>query len=292
MARALGGSGATGPTGATGASGATGAAGAAGATGAAGVTGPTGPTGPHFTPTDVPAIAAGYYWEVDLDTGLGTAGFRAVEGNGHAGADGLQATVANQPVLLTENGHQQYRYRDVGDGVDSQVRTAAFAAGWTGATYVGMWWRMPEGTPTSGVNTIFSHGQAPSSRRLSVLLNGTTENITASVSADGTTTQINTWPAGAYGNWRWLEIVFSGGSCQLFLDFVLIVPSSELITVSTIADSNAILGLASSPTIGTNVNEQDRSLITYGNGTVSHNDRVRLRNRKPPVAADWSLLAA
>src|SRR5262245_50015816 len=186
------------PTGPSGAAGATGATGATGPTGPTGATGPTGPTGPVFSPLSVPAIAAGHYWDPDDATNLGQTSFQIPDGVGASAWAMVQATVASQPIELTENGHRQFRMRDAGEANPSIVRTAtALAAGWTGPTYVAGWFRVPDaaGAFSSANDTFFVHGAgADPNRRISMTTNTAPDRLLATLVSPPThTAGVHRW---------------------------------------------------------------------------------------------------
>ena len=250
-----------------------------------------------WSPRLVPEVAAGYYWHPRLDTNLGAASFRAVEGNGKTAANGQQATVANQPILLTENSSLQYRHADAGDGNADTILVPALQAGWTGTTYLGMWLRMGEATPTSGTTTVFAHQLvAGDLRRVVLINNGTTELWTLTMSQDGTagTAQTVSWDASAdYLDWIWLEAIFRAGvEAVLSVDFDERTPGAGGISLAALNNPSAPIGLGNAATGAANQNRLDRSLVVYCPGEPSRDDRVRMRNWYPPVGADWTLLAA
>ncbi len=293
-----------------------GATGATGGTGPTGATGPTGPHGPVFAPSDVPAIAAGYYWLPRDATGLGTAGFVVPEGNAHSAFNFVQATVAGQPTQLTENGGVQFRMRNAAALTNQSSLTTAGAvvAGWTGATYLAGWVRLPDAAgiiTTAGFgDQLFRHG-ATNQQRLTLFPgDGTPDTVqlqlfpVAAGTGNGTKRFDNaTIFAGA--NWVWLECMFDpllelGGSTdadkfKLFSEFTqraIVGSTGAAITGTTIANSTAVITMACIAAGFANGDTTDWASWYYGNGLPTLNQRIHLRNHYAPVADDWSLLAA
>lgn len=300
------------PLGITGATGATSSAtGATGPTGATGATGPTGAHGPVFTPSDVPAIAAGYYWHAFDATGLGTAGFKIPEGNLHTTFDLSTATVAGQPTQLTENGSKQFRVRRTADANPTvSIKTAGnVAAGWTTNTYIGIWLRVPDAAgditgPGATVN-VFTHNLASgTSRRLSWSMSGGTPDAwNAGASDNGTQQNGHTARCACpcNGNWQYLEQIYDlnlslGGSSpgdviKLYADFVRLPLNVTVPTTAPLVLNNASTSISVATFgAGTSADTTDFAAAYYGNGVPTLNQRIHLRNHRAPLADDWSLL--
>ncbi len=114
-----------------------------------------------FNPAQIAAIAAGYWWDRRIYTGLGTAGFTIPERNLHTTFDRVQATLGAQPVAGT--GYLRY---PATLGHDSTA--GAVQEGWTTKTTVAMWWRFPAGITltASRTNSMISHYAGAGTRRV------------------------------------------------------------------------------------------------------------------------------
>lgn len=245
-----------------------------------------------FTPALVPEVAAGYWWDAANTSGLGTSAFRVIEGNGHSGSDLLQATVLNQPTVLTENGGTQFRLRKAADAHPSTLISAAFAAGWTGATYSGSWLRLPDnaGVPT-GTNNLLLHGGTLA--RFGSLVSAAS-GLRTNISTDGTTI-VNTRAASPFAGagWHWIESVFDpllvlGGSTSAdfvkhFSDLVLLTPTVTASNPSTLANPTEAARLNASTGGGANADNVDWVFSTESNGIPSLSDRVRIANFRNPT---------
>lgn len=246
-------------------------------------------TGRPFDPRQVPEVAAGALWHPSLDTGHGTTSFVANEINGRTGFSIAQATLTRQPAALTENGSVQYRYADAGDGNHDFLLSGNVAAGWTGETYLAMWVRMPEATPTSGTTTLFAHQIASDpNRRIVLINNGTAELWTLTMSPDGTSASAQTvsWSASSdYQAWHWLEIMFVPNvAASLAMDLALRTPASGGISIAQLNNPTAPIGLGNNATGGANQNQLDRALVVYCPGIPSLPNRDRLRRWRAPTA--------
>jgi hypothetical protein len=272
-----------------------------------------------FHPQDVAEVSNGYFWDPYADAiGLGTADFRVREGNGHSTFDLVQATVANQPTVLTENGGAQFRMRKTGDAVGlSNLSTAGdVVAGWTGPTYIGMWLRLPDalGVLTSSTTQFFQHFNATGNQRRIVL--GTSNNadnsldrVTIVASVDGilnatSATYDTPFDGGVVGgptaaSYVWYEGVIDpalalGGSLaadkrKLFFNFVLqtqtIAPS---IDTTSLFDASAPIVICSRPGGLGNGDTLDWAACYYANGIPSLANRVRLANHRNPTGVAFA----
>ena len=248
--------------------------------------------GPGFSPREVPEVAAGYFWEAGNTTGFGTTGFRVLEGNGHSTFDLIQATVANQPTLLTENGGAQFRMRNLASGTPSSMQSGVVAAGWTGATYIGAWLRLP--VDLTGTNNLWQH-DSNSAFRISLLtINGTPDLLRINIITTAQVFTASTFatPFADLG-WHWIEAIFDpllvlGGSDNT--DYVKVF--SGLVALSKIlgnAHPSALSSLAAAVRIANNTADvannpdtTDWAAVYYANGIPSRANRVLLANRRNP----------
>ena len=247
---------------------------------------------PSHQSTGVPQVDAGYYWEAANTVGFGTTGFRVLEGNGHSNFDFVQATVASQPTLLTENGGAQFRMRRSDDANQSSLTTSgAVAAGWTGATYIAMWARLPDGVGVITANGfgggLFAH-TAVSNQRINLFpADGTPDTVSLQLFpvAAGTGNGIKRFDnanifAGA--GWVWLEGIFDpllalGGSTdadkfKMFTGLTsraIALSAGAAITGTTIANSTAQIKLACIAAGFANGDTTDWAACYYGNGIPS-----------------------
>lgn len=261
----------------------------------------------QFKPSDVPEIKNGYYWLVKDQIGFGTTSFRIPEGNKKSTHDLVQATVASQYTQLFENGQAQARMRKSTDPNPTTLQTtAAVTAGWTGPTYMGGWFRLPDasGDITSFV-TLFVHSAAARRIRLQGL-NESPDHFLTSASSDGAVfTGINRFNNSdmlAGFDWRWIEMMFDplnslGGSAttdrlKVFANLTQVTIAAAGSAVGTvIADSSAIIAVGNAGTGGANTDTVDWSTCYYGNGIPSIKNRKRLANHYNPLNIKFQIAA-
>ena len=123
--------------------------------------------GKQFVPTMIAAVAAGYWWDRSIYSGLGTAGFRIPERNGNATFDLVQATVGAQPIA----GVGYLRYPAT---LGHDATAGAVAEGWTTKTTVCQWRRWPNNIVLTASKTVplISHYGGGGARRF--MLGGVT----------------------------------------------------------------------------------------------------------------------
>lgn len=247
--------------------------------------------GPGFTPRDVPEIAAGYWWDAANSTGIGTAAFVWPEGNGHSGANGVQAATGLQPTAITANGQTLFRFPNTATAFISP--SGLVTAGWSGATGVCGWYRLPDASgDITGSSTLFGHSKSSGNqRRILVGLNATADRLQIQTSTDGGLTLLLTEFANPFvgSALHYIEAYFDplfvlGGSLatervKLFVD---LVQQSAVTTVS--AGTSLFDGLAGL-TLGLTSSGKDRldvSGIAYTNGIPSLANRVRAANFRNP----------
>ncbi len=249
-----------------------------------------------FDPRSIPEVAAGYWWTASQATGLGTTGFVVPEGNGHSTFNLVQPTLVNQPTMLTENNGIQFRMVAAA-GI---LQTAgAVQAGWTGATYMAGWFRVPDasGDITSSV-ALITHSAGNGSRRMDfTAVLGTPDAVGGRTSADGTASVVQRVSnAGVFagGNWAWAERVFDpaltlGGSAaadraKVFANFTLQTPLAAMTVLTTLFDASLAISVGSSVGLA-NSDTTDWAAAFYCNGIPSLANRQRLANGTRPIAA-------
>jgi hypothetical protein len=246
-----------------------------------------------FDPLSVPEVANGRWWDPSIITGLGTSGFKIAERNGGTTEfDFVQTDTTKQPAVITTNGFNQLAFGGSGGGNDA-VATIATAGpmGWTGATMVAYWGRLPNGV--TGTTQFFRHLPASGSRRL-LAGNWTASNrVRFTVSHDGTAAPEYSWDPGDVSNWHYYEWVFdpfepvATARQKLYVDRRLLTPTVTATTSTTLFDPvSCRLDLCSS-NLAANANDTEiGGAITYTNGIPSNANRDRLyRQFKPPRAA-------
>lgn len=247
-------------------------------------------TGTVTTPFDVPQVVAGHWWDGDVYSELGLTTFRWTERNGHTGVDMLKNVVANQPDAIMTNGFGQFRFRNTSDPNQSSVASANTTRGWTGATYIGMWVRYPDGEASIGTNILFRHNGAGGS--IGIYLRKTTTTYRLILSVDGTATTDTFWVMGTTSTaWRFFELVYDpaevgGLRARLFIDGVEraysgVPPTPE----ASIFDTSATVQVAcigGSPSVDTT----DIGCVYYCNGIPTSLDRLRLRAYKSPISME------
>ncbi|OGR95494.1 MAG: hypothetical protein A2V88_15395 [Elusimicrobia bacterium RBG_16_66_12] len=247
----------------------------------------------------MPEVAAGYWWEAANTTGFGTTGFRVLEGGGHTTFDLIQATVASQPTALAENGGVQFRMRDSGDPDPSTLVTAgSVVAGWTGATGMLGWFRLPDASgDITGTVTLVQHTDGPPIRRMQLNgITGTPDRVGCQTSTDGTanvTERADNTGIFTGSSWVWLECYFDplfilGGSlaAERVKIFANLLPQTITLTGSvgtTLADSSNAIAIACSVGGLANSDTTDWAVAYYANGIPSLANRVRLANHRNPT---------
>lgn len=249
---------------------------------------------PGFDPRMVPEVALGYFWSAARITGHGTSGFRIVEGNGNSTFDFVQATIATQPSILTENSCQQFRFADAGEANPSIVSTSgAVQAGWTTDTYVAGWFRLPDASgDISGPGNLFVHTPASAGQRRIAFTNliNTTDRQSILTSNDGTTQASNQYTSAlAGGAWHWLEaLVTVGTSSVLVADFVTATQVLTAVPPSPLFDGSALISLCSRAGAGlANVDRTDWATAYYARGIPSLFNRQRLMAHQAPIATSF-----
>jgi len=244
-----------------------------------------------WSPAQIPEVAAGYWWDAADASGLGTAAFKVPEGGGHTTFDLVQATTASQPTALSENGRAQFRMRKAGDANPSILSTSgAVQAGWTGNTYIGGWFRLPDASgDISGAGNLFVHTPATAGQRRITLQNlvSSGDKQAALTSNDGTTQAQNQWlNALAGGDWVWLELLtIPGTSVELYADLTLVAHTLTAAPASPLFDGNALISVGSRAGAGlANVDTTDWAFIAYCNGIPRDAHREYLRAYKAPKA--------
>lgn len=249
------------------------------------------------SPADVPEVAAGYWWHPSMAVGLGGASFAVPEGNGHATFALAQVNPLNQPTLLTENGQQQFRMRRTADANPSRIGTlAAVSAGWTGATYVGMWLRLPDASgDITAAGSLFLHTAAAGFRRWASALSTTTsDRFGSSFSLDGTATSVTRWGSPFVGGgWVYCEHIFDpaltlGGATSndravLFTNFALQTQLLVSAGPATIFDASSQIFVGCSSNTVSNTDTTDWAACYYANGIPSLGNRIALSRWRAPV---------
>ncbi len=245
-----------------------------------------------FSPLLIPEVAAGFFWDAELGvTDLGAPTFKWAEQNGRTAADQLQATAANQPALITNGGHNQFRY-----AVGAQTLTAgSVQAGWTGDTYIAGWFRFPDAPATGTFTQLLAHQTAATARRrLNLQFSSvvTDNNLQVTASYDGTNSTtigvIHPDPT----NWHFIECFLRPGNADvsirrlIWIDGVLptINNSTSATPFTTLNDPTEPLGLCSRAIPSTpNGQGVDCAWCVYTNGIPSDTNRARLYSYKRPA---------
>jgi hypothetical protein len=251
--------------------------------------------------SDITVLTNGYWWHARNASGIGTAAFKVPEGNLHTTFDLVQATVANQPTVLSENNSTQFRMRKQTDPNPSRIVSGAVQAGWTGATYVGGWFRQPDANgDTTGAGTYFSHNNTTGGQGRIICVSGTTggDNIglTCNATGVGGATSRNAVASTLVGaGYHWLEWIFDpllvlGGSPtadrgKIYSDLVLqtrIVTESVGAMPASIFDGNAFIAVACGNASASDADTIDWASCFYCNGIPSVADRRRMAGLYPP----------
>lgn len=217
---------------------------------------------------------------------LGQSTFSWGEGNGKTAANQVQTTVSKQPYLISNNGHQQFRYEG-SSGLASVTRTAAaLQAGWTGATMIAGWFRWPV-TMTTGVGRYLVHFTSTVGQRILGTQTPSGVSMGLSLAASGAIAAYN-WPTVATPTlFHYYEFVFDPSLAAtlrgaLYFDRVLQSPTAPPSGPASIFDANSFVeasgygGVAGSFT-------GDRGPVYYTNGIPSDADRDLMMTYKAPV---------
>lgn len=221
----------------------------------------------------------GYFYLFKSASGLGSASFKLAESNGNSTFDVLQATTSQQPSVISSNSKSQFHFDFAAN--QRTLTSGSVTAGWTGATYIGMWYRLPSGTPNNGTTTIFAHNTVGVGlRRISIASDGTNNRHAMTVSVDGTAVQQDTWADQGDSNWYWHEWIYTPSvGADHYRDFVLVSHVATVINIASLNNPSVPLAIGAATGAALNVNDQDIGFpIVYGNGTPSIKSRKRLAN--------------
>jgi hypothetical protein len=221
-----------------------------------------------FHPSDVPAIAAGYWWDPDIVI-AGTPNVLP-EQNGTAT---WNLNLSAGCTFTSNGGHQQVVMPAANFG---QTGTNQ-AAGWTGATYFGFWARRGVATPPNGTNNIFNHGNAfvAASGRLNLFeLNSGIDTIRMS---NGSSLLDNRYtpPNDALFNFR--EYLFLVPNVISYLNGIQRTAGLDGINFASVND------VSNAPTLGNGITEWTFGPVYYGNGLPSDAERARLMAYHSPI---------
>ncbi len=247
----------------------------------------------------ITALTNGYWWHARNATGIGTAAFKVPESGGHTTFDLVQATVAAQPTVLTENGGTQFRMTKAAAGTQSILGTAgSVQAGWTGPTYVGLWYRLPDnaGISSGGTGTLAHTLSGTNNRRFSVTYSTgatpgrlqVTPSSTGLLQSGNLTRSLST----QNGNWHYIEMIFDfalalGGSApndvvkhysDLARQALTTNPST---TPTALFDANCNIYIGQEQALNS-ADNFDWASCYYCNGIPSIGDRRRMAGYYPP----------
>lgn len=242
-----------------------------------------------FHPRLVKEIRKGYYYIPSESTGFGTTSFAIQEGNKNTPFNSVQATTSQEPSIVNNNGFQQLSYAFASN---QKTKTSGnVVAGWTGATYMGLWWRIPlDGLSNSGITTIFAHNSAnPGLRWRFFHTGGITNTMSLSVSTDGAATQTDIWPGPNDTLYHYLECLYTPSvGVDFYKDFVLIAHSTTAINISSLANPSTPLGIGGSTAAAVNTNDHEVGPVYYGNGIPLLKNRKRLANYIAPKSVKFT----
>lgn len=233
-------------------------------------------------PKIVPEIVNGFYWDPARISGIGSSHCIMPEMNGKSAADQIQPTNSKQPALIVNNGNIQMQVSDA--STDGRLLSAGpVKAGWSGATYVAMWHKLPNGTPVVGSTILFVHNLVGTgTRRMTIINNGTIEQYQINLSQDGTSVQSNAWNVADY-DWHYIEFIYTPGHCAFCVDLIEQAPAIEGINCTSLNDPEVSIAVCSSVGAGINQNVQQCGVVYYGNGVPSYAHRQLLMNHKRPA---------
>lgn len=255
----------------------------------------TGATGP-WLPQAIAQVAAGYWWDSNQATGLGSAAFAVPEGNGNATFALMPTSATAFPTTLTGAGGTQLRMRNAADANPSCISTlAAVVAGWTGSTYLAGWFRLPDAAGAiTGNGNLATHGIAAGGQlRINHTLTALSGN-TQLISADGTTTGNNTYANVFAGGWVWVELFTPDAAgatnatrIRLFANGIEQTKtggSGDGVVPASIANSSSKIGVACrvNNTLA-NVDTTDWTTVYYANGIPSQGNRDALMRHRAPA---------
>lgn len=156
-----------------------------------------------FNPSQVPEVAAGYWWDPELYAGtLGDSSFSWTEQNGNTDFDQENSTTSEHPTAITSNGFSQLRFA-ASDRLLAAVGMAAF--GWSTSTYFACWFRCPSGIING--TSVLSHTGGVGDRHFYIQMHSTL-GLRFFVSDDGSTLlehRVQTGFVGIDTGWHHLE---------------------------------------------------------------------------------------
>jgi hypothetical protein len=231
----------------------------------------------RFSPSQVPAVAAGYYWDPAAGTGGGGAGFLIPEGNGKTASNMITPSAGAAPAFGTINTRAVATYTNAVP--DSSARTAAVQArGWTGATMIAGWFSSP-----GGPGVVFGHWRT--NNNICVSLGLTRIDVGANDGAAQRESQFAV-AAGWFASPVYVEALFdpapvATSRLQLWLNRVQITPSVAGSMGTSLRDTASFLsfsgaaGDASTFNISANFSH---GVVVFTNGIPSTVERDRLFN--------------
>lgn len=237
----------------------------------------------RFSPSQIAAVAAGYYWDPAQAVNSGLATFSLPEAQGKTTYNQITPSLAAAPTIGTINGRAVIQHTNLtSPSIDSVTRNSAqLARGWTGAMMVAGWFQMPG----AGAGAIFAHWR---SNQNFLLATGTTR---VDISAhDGTANREQQHPVAS--GWAltpvYLEALFdpSQGATnrlQFWINRVQVTPSVTATMGATMRDTASFLSFSGTVSDGSGFNlsgSYNHGVFYLCNGIPSAVERDQLFNHR------------
>jgi hypothetical protein len=207
-----------------------------------------------FQPSDVPAVAAGYYWDPAQAVNSGSASFALPEAQGKTSFNQITPSLGAAPTIGTINGQAVVQHINrTAPSIDSLTRTSTqLARGWTGATMVCGWF-----SAASGAGLVFAHWRSNTNFEISI---GNTRLDVAGHDGTSTKEAQHPMPAGWLSSGPvFLEARFvpsepATNRLQAWVNRVRITPGSTPSMGPTLRDATSFLSFSGSVSDGSGFN--------------------------------------
>lgn len=236
-----------------------------------------------FRPEDVPAVAAGYYWDPAQATNSGLATFSMPEAQGKTAYNQITPSLAAAPTIGTINGQAVVQHINrTAPSIDSLSRTSTqLTRGWTGATMLCGWFQVP----TGGAGLVFNHWR--SNINLGLALGAVRADCTGHDGTAGREAQ-HPMPAGWATTPVYIEYLFdplqvATNRLQFWVNRGQITPSVAPSMGSILRDSASYIAFSGQVSDGSGFNlsaDFAHGVVCLCNGIPSTVERDALRNHR------------
>jgi hypothetical protein len=233
-----------------------------------------------FSPSKVPEVAAGYFWDPAAASGSGTASFLMPEGNGKSTHNIITPAANVAPSVTSINGQAVVLYTNSTPDKTARVSNTSAQRGFTGAAMIWGW----VSTPGPNIGIVLQHGRV--TLQFGLQLN--TADVRVYVH-DGTSTVESRFPlppggyaAGPfYYEGPYVPSAAATSRIQLTFDRVAQVPNVAGSPGTSMQDSAEVMGFSCNGGDSSNFNlsgDFSAGVMGITNGIPSDEDRDKLFN--------------